>query len=144
MNSGTGGIAPPKREGGSKHQKTAMTRQDLCCFRAVGATCSSRNCSCAKAGQPCRCCDPGECGCCSNTAEALNRVIHSENTRKVSSIAACFRERVGRPPLPLIPLHVAELALDNDDEGLMGLGLNNPPDGNELHADDPVNGGSTL
>jgi hypothetical protein len=46
--------------------------------------------------------------------------------------------------LPLIPLHSVELALDNDDKGLMGLGLNNPPDGDEPHDNDPVDGGSTL
>jgi hypothetical protein len=62
----------------------------------------------------------------------------------VSSIAACFRERVRQPPLPRIPLHDVELALDDDDEGLMWLGLYNPPDGDEPHDDNPVNGGSTL
>jgi hypothetical protein len=51
-------IAPPAREGGSNCQKTALARQDLCCFCAVGATCSSCNCSCAKAGRPCQSCDP--------------------------------------------------------------------------------------
>jgi hypothetical protein len=137
-------IAPPAREGGSKRQKTAMARQDLCCFCAVGATCSSRNCSCAKAGRPCQSCNPGECGRCSKTAEALNRVIRSENTRQVSSIAAHFREHVRQPPLPLIPLHDAKLVLNDDNEGLMGFGLNNPLDGNAPHDDNRVNGGSTL
>ena len=137
-------IAPPAREGGSKRRKTEVAQQDLCCFCAVGATCSSRNCSCAKAGRPCRSCDPGECGRCSNTMETLNRVICSENTRRVSSIAARFPERVGRPPWPPIPLHSVELAPDNDNKGLMGPGLNNPPDGDEPHDDNPVDGGSTL
>ena len=58
----------------------------------------------------------------------------------MSSPAARFRERFGRPPLPLIHLHDVELELDDDDEGLMGLGLNNPPDGDEPHDDDPVDG----
>jgi hypothetical protein len=62
----------------------------------------------------------------------------------VSSIAARFRERVGRLPLPLIPLHDIEIALNDNDKGLMGLGLNNPPDGDEPQDDNPVNGGSTL
>jgi hypothetical protein len=77
-------------------------------------------------------------------AEALNRVIRLENTRRVSNPAARFREHFGRPPLPLIPLHDVELELGDDDKGLMGLGLNNPPDGDKPHDDDPVNGGSTL
>ena len=64
----------------------------------------------------------------------------------MNSPAARFRERFGQPPLPLIPLHDVDLKLelDDDDDGLMGLGLNNPPGGNELLDDDPVDGGSTL
>jgi hypothetical protein len=121
-------IATPAKGGGRKRRKTEVVRQGLCCFCVVGATCSSRNCSCAKAGRPCQSCDLGECGRCSNMAEALNRVICLENTRQVSTcIAARFRERVGQPPLPLIPLHDVGLTLNDNDKGLMGLGLNNPP-----------------
>ena len=77
-------------------------------------------------------------------AEALNRVIRSENTQQVRSPAARFRERLERPPLSLIPLQDVKLKLDHDDERLMGLGLNNSPDGNEPHDDNLVDGGSTL
>ena len=58
----------------------------------------------AKAGRPCHSCDSGECNRCTNTVEALNRVISGENYRRTSGIAARFRQRVGRaldPPLPL-------------------------------------------
>ena len=34
--------------------------------------------------------------------------------------------------------------LDSDNEGLMGLGLNNPPDGDKPLDNNPVDGGSTL
>jgi hypothetical protein len=67
-----------------------------------------------------------------------------ETNRQVSSIAARFQERVGRPPVPLIPLQDAKLTLDNDNKRLMGLNPNNPPDGNELHHNNPVDNGSTL
>jgi hypothetical protein len=54
--------APPARRRSDKRQKTAEAREDLCCFCLPAALCSSRNCSCAKAGRPCQCCDPGKCG----------------------------------------------------------------------------------
>ena len=62
----------------------------------------------------------------------------------MSSIAARFSEHVGRPPLPLIPHHDVELALDDNNRGLMGLDLNNPPDGDKPHKDNLVDGGLTL
>jgi hypothetical protein len=81
--------APPVRRGNGKRQKTVATREDLCCFCSVTGSCTSRNCSCAKAGRPCHChsCDPGECNRCTNTVEALNRVIRGENYSRTSGIA---------------------------------------------------------
>ena len=81
--------APLVRRGNGKCQKTAAAREDLCCFCSVTGSCTSRKCPCAKAGRPCHChsCDPGECNRCTNTVEALNRVIRGENYRRTSSIA---------------------------------------------------------
>jgi hypothetical protein len=97
--------APPVRRRNGKRQKTAAAREDLCCFCSVTGSCTSRNCPCAKAGRPCHSCDPGECNRCTNTVEALNRVICGENYRRTSGIAARFQQHVGRaldPPLPLL------------------------------------------
>ena len=99
--------APPVRCGTGKRQKTTEAREDLCCFCSVTSTCTSRNCPCAKAGRPCHSCDPGECFRCTNTVEALNRVIRAENTRRTSGIAARFRQRVGLAPALPLPLFYA-------------------------------------
>ena len=81
---------PPARCGNGKRQKTTAAREDLFCFCLVTGSCTSRNCPCAKAGRPCHSCDPGECSCCTNTVEALNRVIREENYPRTSGIAARF------------------------------------------------------
>ena len=121
--------APPVRRGNGKRQKTAAAREDLCCFCSISSSCTSRNCPCAKAGRPCHSCDPGECNRCSNTIEALNRVIREENTRRTSGTGARFRRRVGRELEPTLPLHELGDALsdDDDEDELAGIENNNPP-----------------
>jgi hypothetical protein len=121
--------APPVRRGNGKRQKTAAARKDLCCFCSISSSCTSRNCPCAKAGRPYRSCDLGECNRCSNTIEALNRVIREENTRRTSGTGASFRRRVGRELEPTLPLHELGDALsdDDDEDELAGIENNNPP-----------------
>ncbi len=83
---------------------------------------------CAKAGRLCNSCDQGEYNRCTNTMEALNRVIREENSRCLRSPTTHFWHCAGKLSLPLIPLHNAKPALpDHNDEGLMGLSPNNPP-----------------
>jgi hypothetical protein len=82
--------APSKRRRHGKQQKMHRVCEDLCCFCLIAATCSLHNCPCAKAGRPCRCCDPGVCNRCTNTVADHNRAIHVENARQTISIAACF------------------------------------------------------
>ena len=83
-------FANPSRRRNDKRPKISEARVDLCCFCSHVGSCSPRTCSCAKAGRPCQCCDPGECGRCSNTVEAHNRVIREENCRRTTGIAARF------------------------------------------------------
>jgi len=111
--------APPARRGNGKRQKTTAAHEDLCCFCSVTGSCTSRNCPCAKAGRPCHSCNPGECGHCTNTVEALNRVIREENYCRTSGIAARFRQCDGRalnPPLPLFGVGNAQPGDDDEDE----------------------------
>ena len=128
------------RSRNDKRQKTAEAREDLCCFCSQLASCSSRTCSCAKAGRPCRCCDPGTCGRCSNMVEAHNRVIRGENHHRQSGIGARFRQRVGRPLDPLIPLYSVAPPLPDEDDNDIDAGIenNNPSRGTAVEDDDIV------
>ena len=101
--------AQPVRRRNGKRQETAAAREDLCCFCSATSSCTSRNCPCAKAERPCHSCYPGKCNHCTNTVEALNRVIRGEKYRRTNGITARFRQRVGRalaPPLPLFGVDV--------------------------------------
>jgi hypothetical protein len=111
--------ATPSGRRHDKRQKTTAAREDLCCFCSPLATCSPRSCSCAKAGRPCRCCEPGNCGRCANTVAAHNRVIRQENYRRQSGIGARFRQRIGRPLDPPIPLYPVPPLPDADDLDLV-------------------------
>ena len=117
-------FATPSGRRNDKRPKISEAREDLCCFCSHVGSCSPRTCSCAKAGRPCRCCDPGDCGRCSNTVEAHNRVIRAENRRRSTGIGARFRLRVGRPLDPQIPLYPVDprplpMAVDTGfDEGV--------------------------
>ena len=92
--------------GDGKRQKTASAREDPCCPCSISSTCSERNCPCAKARRPCRNCDPGR-GKCTNTVAAHNAVIREANRDNLPrSASGRFRERMGLPPRPLIPLIV--------------------------------------
>jgi hypothetical protein len=92
-----------------KRQKTASAREDPCCPCSISSTCTERNCPCAKARRPCRNCDPGR-GRCTNTVAAHNAVIREANRDNLPrSASGRFRERMGLPPRPLIPL-IAEPA----------------------------------
>ncbi len=128
--------APPARRRSDKRQKTAEARKDLFCFCSPAALCSSCNCSCAKAGRPCQCSDPGTCGRCTNTIAAHNWTILDENARRTTSIVACFWQRVGRPLDPTIPLYeVPPLPdADNDEFDETVVEQNNPP-GNAAETD---------
>ena len=130
--------ATPSGRRHDKRQKTTAAREDLCCFCSPLATCSPRSCSCAKAGRPCRCCEPGNCGRCANTVAAHNRVIRQENYRRQSGIGARFRQRVGRPldpPIPLYPVPVPPLP-DADDDDIDARGEQNNPSGGTADDDD--------
>jgi len=107
-----------------------MTIAGVLHFFSVTTSCTSRNCPCAKAGRPCHSCDPGECNRCTNTVEALNRVIRSENHRQTSGIGARFRRCVGRELEPTLPLYELGDALpaDDDEDELAGIENNNLPD----------------
>jgi hypothetical protein len=133
--------APPERRRNNKRQKTTKAREDLCCFCSIAASCSSRNCLCAKAGRPCQCCDPGTCDRCTNTVAAHNQAIRTENTRQTMSIASHFWQHVGRPLDPLIPpLYDAPPppAAGNDEIDLTEVERNNPSGDAEEYDDDPV------
>jgi hypothetical protein len=133
--------APPVRCGNGKRQKTAAAREDLCCFCLVTGSCTSRNCPCAKAERPCHSCYPGKCNHCTNTVEALNRVIRGEKYHQTNGITAHFRQRVGRalnPPLPLFKVGDA-LPDDDEEDELEGIKNNNPPGNAELPVNDQVN-----
>jgi hypothetical protein len=71
-------IATPSRRRNNKRPKISEACKDLCCFCSHVGSCSPCTCSSAKAGRPCQCCDPGDCGRCNNTVEAHNRVIRKE------------------------------------------------------------------
>jgi hypothetical protein len=120
--------APPERHRNNKRQKTTKARKDLCCFCLIAASCSSRNCLCAKAGRPCQCCDPGTYGQCTNTVTAHNQAIRAENTRQTTSIAARFWQCVGQLLDPLIPLYnyPPPPAAGNDKIDLTEVERNNP------------------
>jgi len=85
-------------------------------------------------------CNPGECNRCTNTVEALNRVIRNENHRRTSGIGACFRRRVGQELKPTLPLYELGNALpdDDDEDELVDIENNNPPGHAELPVNDQV------
>jgi hypothetical protein len=72
--------------------------------------------------------------------EALNRVIRSENHRRMSGIGARFRQRVGWELEPTLPLYERGDALpdDDDEDELADIENNNPPGHAELPVDDQV------
>ena len=104
--------------GDGKRQKTASAREDPCCPCSISSTCSERNCPCAKARRPCQNCDPSR-GKCSNTVAAHNAVIREANRDNLPrSASGRFRERMGLPPRPLIPLIVDPTQRTGDDNEL--------------------------
>ncbi|KAL3812075.1 hypothetical protein ACHAXA_002879 [Cyclostephanos tholiformis] len=117
-------FATPSGRRNDKRPKISEAREDLCCFCSHVGSCSPRTCSCTKAGRPCRCCNPGDCGRCSNTVEAHNQVICAENRHRSTGIGARFQLRVGRPLDPQIPLYPVDprplpMAVDTGfDEGV--------------------------
>jgi hypothetical protein len=121
--------APSKRRRHDKQQKMHEACEDLCCFCLIATSCSSRNCLCAKAGWPCRHCNPGECNRCTNTVAIHNRAIQIKNARRTMSIAACFWQRVGQPLDPLIPLYNISppCHVDDDETDLTVVEIKNPP-----------------
>ena len=82
--------ATPSRCRNDKRPKISEAREDLCCFCSHAGSCSPHTFSCAKAGRPCQCCDPGDCRRCNNMVEARNRVIREENHRQLTGIGARF------------------------------------------------------
>ena len=104
--------------GDGKRQKTASAHEDPCCPCSISSTCSERNCPCAKARRPCRNCDPSR-GKCSNTVAAHNAVIRQANRDNLPhSASGRFRECLGLPLRPLIPLIVDPAKRTGDDNEL--------------------------
>ena len=83
---------------------TPVAREDPCCSCSVNATCSLRNCPCAKARRPCLNCDPGDQRC-SNTIACHNKRIQQANRQSNNTSARRLRGFFGlgdRPALPYI------------------------------------------